>query len=518
MFELVFFTSSRVKLAHAQYLSRNYAVSIVSFREKTFGATYSEPRIHNRKELIDLSYEDARHRWLKNSTEERIFFIEDTSVKIDALSDEQETPGLDIKYWMEEMSFEKLDAQLKRLGNNRNVTVRSDVVLHLPPGLSDEEGKSYKQFTSIVSGRVVDYETLFETNPVYPWLDNKTFNKWFAPETQVESISKLPISEADKYDFRKQAFCEMLGFLEQKKIIFPKSFDSIQTQKNFDFGFRLFIISGPTCAGKTTLAEFLTENFGYYHIEASDFMHVSFYKRHGIQSSFKIGDFAQQALLEQPEIVADQILKNIRKLPELPIVITGFRSIKEIQWFQDNYSGKYQIEVLFISAEQKTRFKRSQLRNRIGESTSLDDFLKRDRQQADMGISELSINYLNQTIENNSNVENYFETFRLKYRDYLKDFRSGSSKVNLKPKFKLEDIILLTLNKYWDTKEFFTTTEIAKLINDSENNSPKSKNNISRYFNQSFHEYYEIDISEGKRRYRLSSTGRGKAQILTMYN
>lgn len=76
MLEIVFFTSSPIKLAHARYLCRNYDVRITGFREKTFGANYTEPRIYDRDQLIELSYQDALRRWQKavSSGETSFFF------------------------------------------------------------------------------------------------------------------------------------------------------------------------------------------------------------------------------------------------------------------------------------------------------------------------------------------------------------------------------------------------------------------------------------------------------------
>jgi len=86
MLEIVFFTSSPIKLTHAIYLCRDYDVLITGFREKTFGANYIEPRIYDRAQLIEESYQDALQRWQKatSTSKNRLFFIEDTSVTIEA--------------------------------------------------------------------------------------------------------------------------------------------------------------------------------------------------------------------------------------------------------------------------------------------------------------------------------------------------------------------------------------------------------------------------------------------------
>lgn len=83
---------------------------------------------------------------------------------------------------MRETSFSDLDNRLKTLGNNRKVIVRSDIVLYLPPNLRSAPDETYRIFVGKSEGTIVDTEVPFETNKLYPWLDNKTFNKWFVPK------------------------------------------------------------------------------------------------------------------------------------------------------------------------------------------------------------------------------------------------------------------------------------------------------------------------------------------------
>lgn len=515
MLEIVFFTSSPIKLAHARYLCRDYDVQITGFREKTFGANYIEPRIYDREQLIELSYQDALQRWQKavSASEDRLFFIEDTSVVIDALSLEQETPGLDVKYWMAETDFASLDAQLKAVGHNRCATVRSDVVMHFPSKMHNtEQDKNYLCFTSSVAGHVVEKEQVFDTNPMYPWLDNKTFNKWFVPNGYSQPISMLHISEANQYDFRAPAFHKMLEFLEQQKIINRRSEPGVQN--NLEVEESLFIICGPSCAGKTTLAEYLAERYGYYHIEASDFMYMSYYQRHDITSSIKIGDFAEQALRDQPEIVVEQTLRNIQVNKAGPVVITGFRSHVEVDWFRRYYMGGYPIEIVYVVADATLRFERSVIRQRDDMTSNRETFNQRDAQQAAMGLEELERCFLSNRLENNGSLDDFFNNFETCYvqnqqRSYMSD-KSGYLTAG-----KLESLILLTLLDKWSSRGYFTTTEIAHLINQSLDGIPKSKNNVSRYFNQRFYPYFEIKLIDGKRKYRLSNTGYGKARLLT---
>ena len=353
---------------HARYLARNYDV-IIS-QQIHYGIGYSEPRISDREKLLEQSIEDATDRWVKNvsSPQKRIFFIEDTSVIIHSLSKDEEYPGVDIKYWMKKNNFDSIDKMLKKKGNDRRVTVRSDILLYLPKQLQEIEGKKYMRFNSSINGTICEQEHDFKTNPLYPWLDNKSFNKWFVPNGCNIPISILPIHEADKYDFRLGAFKAILEYLEAKHIIRKKTITSHPRQGSLpDSSTSIFLISGLPCAGKTTLGLYFSEKCGYYHIEASDFMYLSYYQRHGVNSPVSVADFAEQALNETPSIVVDQIIENLMNFDNIPVIITGFRSPKEIDSFVNQYEGPFEVKAVYIDAEASLRFQRSLKRDRRSE-------------------------------------------------------------------------------------------------------------------------------------------------------
>ena len=143
MTDITFITSNLTKLAHARYLCKNYQVNILHYKKFFYGVGYEEPRIYDRKQLLAESFKDAVARWKKNVTERdnRLFFIEDTSVKIDALSEsENEVPGVDVKYWMRKINFNLLDQELRKKGNNRKCSVTSHVMLFLTEELKKTLG------------------------------------------------------------------------------------------------------------------------------------------------------------------------------------------------------------------------------------------------------------------------------------------------------------------------------------------------------------------------------------------
>ena len=531
MLPLIFFTTNKVKLAHARYLAEEFSLKIEGFRQKTYHASYYEPRIKTRKRLLHSSYQSA----LKQAKKARIdtlksfFFLEDTSVAIDALSNsEEKVPGVDVKYWMKDRSFSSLDDLLKKNGGNRKVTVQSDILLHVPEfykpiwGLNDP----YVVFTGHQEGTISEKEYSIETNLVFPWLDNKTFNKWFVPDGESVPISLLPINRANKYDFRKHAFTKMVAYLFEKGVLLN---DSKQTSLNLEIPPTLkrdilptLIVCGFTCAGKTTIAHHLIDEYGYIHIEASDFMYLNYYLRHDTNSEIDIGAFAETALREKLEIAAEKIAEYMQEIMELPTIISGFRSIEEIEWLKNYFENNKRFEVIFIQANEGIRNERFNARNRSGAKLSLKDFKARDKQQERMGLKKISAGPNIKTIKNEGSFNDFYIAFNkaalptakaLPKREIdCSQFQGFSRPV------KLEDSIFLALLSKWENNEnrkYYTTTEIARIIGDlfPAIEKPKHKDNVSRYFNQDYYAFYEIapNADEAKRKYRLSNTGYGKA-------
>jgi adenylate kinase family enzyme/inosine/xanthosine triphosphate pyrophosphatase family protein len=504
MLELTFITSSKEKISHAIHLSKDYPVKIS--KQKNYGIGYVEPRIGSREELIKRSVEDAIIRFSKTTAnaDDKFFIIEDTSVIIHELSKKGEYPGVDIKYWMKENNFLSIDKMLKQAGNNRTVTVRSDVVLVLNKSLREKFNTKYIAFTSSSEGHIVKKEISFKTQPLYPWLNNKTFNKWFVPNGETVPISKLPINKADKYDFRAGAFNDMYAFLKAHNYLKADlSYEQLEL-----FEPVAFIICGPSCAGKTTLSSFLQDKYNYYHFEASDFMYLSYYDTHGVKSAVTIGDFAEDALKKDPDIVTDQILKYLRHFKHIPIVVTGFRSPIEISQFLKKYRGGLNIEVVYVEADDKIRFNRNIERNRSDVVDNFEKFQKKDLQQFKMGLTTIKDRFENGILENNESLDELYELFESKYQNQLQGGLTNYYK-RLPETFKrrsLENVVIQIL--YDNTLRSYTTTEISHLIKKSLISLPKNKNNISRYFNQNFHPFYEITFEDGKTTYRLSQTGK----------
>ena len=514
LIDMVFMSSSKIKLAHFRHLAEKHPLTIKNF-SSTYHKVYEEPRSDSREIILHDSYLSA----LEQAKKARIpldsfIFFEDTSVIINALSSEKEYPGVDIKYWMRNRSFAEVNAMISEVGGDRSVTVRSDIVLHIPRKFREQLGvnENFIVFTGKQEGHLVTEESIIETNLLYPWLDGKTFNKWFVPAGEKCSISQLDIEKADCYDFRKNAFDKIIELLTDNNYLYE-----VPHQRSIAFTrYPNFIIVGPTCAGKTTLAQWLVDHHGYVHFEASDFMYLSLYLRHGFETKVKIGDFAEAALNNRSDIVVSQIIRLLDSFADSPIVVSGFRAPSEVEMLSKNLCGIV-FDRILINASTDIRFRRSIDRKREADSGDEDLFRKKESQQGRMGIDRFVAAEGYTELKNESTLQDCFNNFS-------KAFLIGnappvveeSDTSCLKDKFNssnmLDAILMCLLTKCdgSDCKEYLTTSEIARVS--GEILPPellKHKDNVSRYFNQNLYPYYEVEHSliDNKNRFRLSNTG-----------
>ncbi len=520
MTDITFVTSNKTKLAHARYLCRNYQVNILHYKKLFYGVGYIEPRIYNRKQLLAESFKDAVARWKRNVTERdnRLFFIEDTSVKIDALSDsENEVPGVDVKYWMQEIDFNCLDQELKNKGNNRKCSVTSHIMLFMTEELKSILGivEDYKVFKSTAYGTITEREYEFDTNILYPWLDDKTFNKWFVPRGYDKPVSMLDIEQADAGDFRKGAFKQMLEFLNKCGVIEEKHLGDTQLPIQF---YDNFIVCGKTCAGKTTIGKYLVDEFGYFHIEASEFMTLKLLETHGAKSGVDKHLFAAKVLDTDPLFVVHRLIEYLQEHSIFDgFVITGFRTRDEVEAFQRSFLS-VRLQLVFLDSKFEERFTRWMNRKREIDNYMEERFKEIDKIQEEMGVGEIA------NMQGVISLENNIEGVSYLHKRFRKFFlpHTSQEKVRIDKKvlktldIQLESAILITLALEYrkDETKAFTTTEISHLVNQYFRVRKRSKNNVSRYFNQSYYVYYEIKYENRKNRYKISPIGYSEAMMI----
>src|SRR5439155_2198097 len=214
---------------------------------------------------------------------------------------------------------------------------------------------------------------------------------WFVPRGCKEPMSALPIQIADQYDFRAGSIGAMLEFLAKHKLLEDQSRERAWPTTLFlpHLFPPLLIVTGLPCAGKTTLGMHLSARCGYYHIEASDFMKLAFYERHGLRSQLSIHVFAERALREKPDIVVRPVIEEIERRRAELVVITGFRAPEELDTFIQDYGGPAEVQSWFIDVSEDIRFERSSTRARPDAAESRAAFRDRDRLQRKMGLRQI---------------------------------------------------------------------------------------------------------------------------------
>jgi inosine/xanthosine triphosphate pyrophosphatase family protein/dephospho-CoA kinase len=523
MTDITFITSNSTKLAHARHLCKGYDVNILQYKKLFYGIGYTEPRLFDREKLLEESFNDAITRWKKNVSNygDRLFFIEDTSVRIDALSDDNnEVPGVDVKYWMQSNSFAQLDSELKKKGNNRKASVSSHIILFLTNELKKKlkTEKDHIVFKSTSFGVIVKKEQKFDTQILYPWLDNKTFNKWFVPDGFDVPISMLDISEADKGDFRKGAFEKLLNFLKEHEEIKHIQKSLPVPRLNFN---PLYVVCGPTCAGKSTVGKLLLEKYDYYHIEASDFMTLRYFETHGTKFSIDKNIFAAELLKVNPFFVVESTINYIMTKRIFDnFIITGFRTPDEVENFFKMFLSQ-DMRRIYITADSSIRYNRWVTRQRDALDYTQNRFDQINKLQEEMGL--LKINEMDNTIQYENNKEG-LPAFYNDFQEKIIKTPPTSKEIDISlalstKRIALEKAILLILAIEYRKNEslYHTTTEISHLINNTFKGLTKNKNNISRYFNQAYYPYYEIKKENGKNKFKLSPTGYSEA-IFIMRN
>lgn len=523
MTDITFVTSNQTKLAHARYLCRNYQVNILHYKKFFYGKGYVEPRVDDRTVLLSESFKDAVSRWKKYVTERgnRLFFIEDTSVKIDALSDDNnEVPGVNVKFWIQETNFKTLDSELRKRGNNRRCSVTSHIMLFLTDDLRKKlrNDEDYIIFKSTAKGVVTEQEYHIETQMLYPWLDNKTFNKWFVPDGCTVPVSMLNIDEADSGDFRKGAFEQMLDFLAKNDVIRNRQYADNQIHIQF---YDSFVVVGRTCAGKTTIGKYLVEKYGYYHIEASEFMTQRLLETQGTMSGIDKHKFASEVLKVDALFVVKRLTDFLHENGIFDrFVITGFRTPAEVEAFRKSFHGG-RVNYIFISSKYEERCKRWMRRHREVDYYTENRFKDIDGVQERMGVGDISemsgILLFDNSIDG---LPYFYKRFRSKFLQGIVQEPIRINKNELRNRsITLEKAILITLLIEYqkDEKRSFTTTEIAHLVNKYFRTLERSKNNVSRYFNQAYYVYYEVEYENRRNRYKISPIGYSEAMKTLRY-
>jgi inosine/xanthosine triphosphate pyrophosphatase family protein len=395
-----FYTSNLEKYLQAKSVFEQYGLVLHHWR------THTEP-YHEREELTSAELLTLAIDELQGVVgASRLFFIEDTSLRLDALSTAtSDFPGLKVKQWFGATTFAELDRELQTRGNNRRATIRSDIALHVP-GLIDPVF-----FHGGVEGEVASTPPTFATNPQHPWLTPHTFNGWFVPAGAVRRLGEMTFDEAWNFDFRVRSLVQVVDRLEQfaailnavREVSLPSPTTSGNPRAKSLFPPRVVVVVGAACAGKTTFGEMVTASeSGPVHVEASAVMRS--FMRDSDHGKIKPSVFAHQLMRERG---ADTVARRAIELYGIgegsEVVITGLRTIEE--WLAVLEVAPAATMVL-ITASPRTRYARFILRPR-GEETDLATFQRVDGEQTAFGLLRIASDLCHVTLENEHDLATY---------------------------------------------------------------------------------------------------------------
>lgn len=398
-----FYTSNIYKYLQAKLLFEAYGLPLLYFKRST--AEYDEDYSLGTRELLRRAIEQVRHIVGRAS----LFFVEDTSLRIEALSSKDEDfPGLAVKDWFARVTFAEVNRQLPRSLRLRGATIKSDIALHVP-GLQEPV-----YFHGETVGTISHSPPRFRKNPLYPWLTPKTFNGWFVPNGAERRLGEMSIEEAMEFDFRARALSALIERLEEYSAMLnaPQDCYSIHErivdpqQQPFLFPptGEAFIVVGRTCAGKTTFGNVASLQ-GRTVIEASSVVRSLRQPKDQHLSPFQFAD--QLLSTKGRDIVARRIVDLYNLGPDSSFIITGFRTIEELEVLRAHCP---QVRVVLIDAAQRTRFARFLHRGRDRARKtppSIEEFRRLDREQESFGLLRVAEDFADIRVTNEGTLERF---------------------------------------------------------------------------------------------------------------
>ena len=402
--QVYFHTSNVEKFLHASVVCDRSGLNLRHFKSTT--DPYHEDYTVGKNRLLTRAIAEILEVVGKTS----LFFVEDTSLRVEALSTpECDFPGLAVKEWFSEMSFSELDAMLRKKGNDRRSEVKSDIALHVPKLTRPVF------FSGSTVGRVADSAPNFESNTQYPWLTPNTFNGWFIPDGATKPLGAMTLDESWEHDFRTEAIEEMVDRLEEYAAIInlpnsayarvrpiAKSDDQLQL---FEPQRRVFCVIGKTCAGKSTFGERSQQLHRLTWVEASSVLRTFHNEYEGTPTSgFEL---AKKTLTEKgSDAIARRTLDMFGDCVDDGLVISGFRTIEELETISSSIPDAL---VVLIEASERRRYERHLARGGRQASKGIKEFRQLDRDQCTFGLLRVAEEFADIKIANENTLDDYLQ-------------------------------------------------------------------------------------------------------------
>lgn len=397
---IYFVTSSLDKLIQARLLFSKVGLELQAFQD---APEYREDYSQSKLKLLEVGVREVA-RSLGTST---LFFLEDTSVRIEALSTEdRDEPGLEIKDWFSPQAMTELAQRVYRHGLDAHATVRSDVALHVP-GL---ERPVF--FSGETSGTIAGSAPSFEQDPRYPWLRPDTFNGWLIPEGSDRRLGEMEFEASLAYDFRAKAFRSLLDRLEEytAALNLPHQGYALRTRPSTGqpqlplSSPPALLVIGHTCAGKTTFGE-RSASRGLHHIEASHVMRTISLPEQ-VPPDLTAFNRASLLMLQRGfDIVGRQIADIYARELRDSFVITGFRTLQELAFLTELIPWS---RIVLIESSEAARYERYLRRERPDDALTLERFRTRDAEHEFFGLLGVAEQIADVRVRNEGSLDEYW--------------------------------------------------------------------------------------------------------------
>ena len=397
-----FYTSNTEKLLQARLLFSRHGYQLRHFKGRN--EPYDESYVAGTEALLRSAIAQVNAEFGIRS----VFFVEDTSVRIEALSEENAFPGLRVKEWFSATTFAELNRAITLRGGDRRATVCSDIALYLPT-LSRP-----LFFHGETCGVIALSAPSFNASSQYPWLTPSTFNGWFIPNGATKRLGEMEFEESLAFDFRAKSIAALIERLEELNAALnvPAQFYTLR-KRDKPQGAQLSFISeqtqdvllviGHKCAGKTTFADrVVATREGASIFEASTVLRGI---ANGGGDSVKTDEEALSFLRHSGmDIVAAQIADYIESNATPLNVVTGLRTIEELLFLRRRFP---QSKIIFIDADPRVRFERHIRRARNQDAKTFKEFALIDEKQARFGALRVAAEICHRVITNDGTMDQY---------------------------------------------------------------------------------------------------------------
>ena len=401
-----FYTSNADKLLQARLMFVRHGYNLRHYRGRR--EPYDEDYSLGTEQLLNRAIRQVNDEFGVRS----IFFVEDTSLRLEGLSQDTDYPGLAVKEWFTSTSFEEVDRELIKSGDRR-ATLKSDISLYVPT-LSHTIS-----FHGETAGRVASSKPSFLPSHQYPWLTPSTFNGWFVPDGATKRLGEMEFEESLRYDFRAKSLSALINRLEEMNSALNLSapFYTVRraasariSEQLWFKGLvsadestpRILLVIGFRCAGKTTLSDHLAAQDDVMVLEASSILRLL---AQDAEESVETADDAFRFLAQHGlDCVAQAVSNFIERGAAKLYVVTGLRTVEEILLLMERFP---HARIVLVDSDVQTRFERHVRRGRDQEVRTLHNFEQQDEQQAHFGVLRVPAEVSTDIIRNDGTVEQF---------------------------------------------------------------------------------------------------------------